>query len=101
VEPVRLLRYWWTLARWAVQRVGYWVRPYDMLADARRWFWQPRQRCGFAQGGVIQGPRDLGDDSVPAILSRGCQIVDPDQAEALGLTVEARRLRERAGKDDE
>jgi hypothetical protein len=24
---------------------GYQVRPYDMLADRRRWFWQPRTRC--------------------------------------------------------
>lgn len=31
--------------RWALRRVGYWVRPYDMLADARRWFWQPRVHC--------------------------------------------------------
>lgn len=26
---------------------GYWVRPYDMLADRRRWFWQKQQRCGL------------------------------------------------------
>lgn len=31
--------------RWKVGSVGYAVRPYDMLADRRRWFWQPRQRC--------------------------------------------------------
>lgn len=24
----------------------YWVRPYDMLADRRRWRWRPRARCG-------------------------------------------------------
>lgn len=29
---------WWWLA--------YVVRPYDMLADRRRWFWQPRTPCG-------------------------------------------------------
>lgn len=23
----------------------YWFRPYDMLADRRRWRWQPAQRC--------------------------------------------------------
>lgn len=28
--------------------VEYWVRPYDMLADARRWFWERPQRCGFS-----------------------------------------------------
>lgn len=33
--------------RWAVRRVGYWTRPYDMLADRRRWFWQPRTRCNW------------------------------------------------------
>jgi hypothetical protein len=30
---------------WAFQRIGYTIRPYDMLADHRRWFWQPRTRC--------------------------------------------------------
>lgn len=30
--------WWW----WA----SYLVRPYDMLADRRRWFWQPAQHCG-------------------------------------------------------
>jgi hypothetical protein len=34
--------------RWAVARVGYWIRPYDMLADRRRWWLQPRQRCGWS-----------------------------------------------------
>jgi hypothetical protein len=28
-------------------RAWYWVRPYDMLADRRRWFWQRPTRCGF------------------------------------------------------
>lgn len=94
-----MIRYWWAVACWAVQRVGYWVRPYDMLTDARRWFWQPRQRCGFARGGVIQGPRDLGDDSIPFMLSPGRQITDPDEAAALGLTVEARWLHNRNSKE--
>jgi len=35
--------------RWAFVSVGYWIRPYDMLADRRRWFWQPQQRCGAPQ----------------------------------------------------
>ncbi len=34
-------------AAWLFHRVGYAVRPYDMLADSRRWFWQPRQKCGW------------------------------------------------------
>ena len=33
---------------WAIQRADYVVRPYDTLADARRWLWQPRQRCGWS-----------------------------------------------------
>jgi hypothetical protein len=43
-----MLRYAWAWLCWAVVRVGYWIRPYDMLADARRWFWQRRSccRCG-------------------------------------------------------
>lgn len=27
--------------------MSYAVRPYDMIADRRRWFWQPRTPCGF------------------------------------------------------
>jgi hypothetical protein len=30
---------------WLVTRIGYAIRPYDMLADRRRWFWQARTRC--------------------------------------------------------
>lgn len=45
-----MIRYWLACAVWAVRRVGYWVRPYDLLADRRRWFWQPRQRCGWPYG---------------------------------------------------
>lgn len=26
--------------------LSYWIRPYDMLADRRRWRWQPRTPCG-------------------------------------------------------
>jgi hypothetical protein len=32
---------------WAANRVGYWIRPYDMLADRRRWCWQRAARCGW------------------------------------------------------
>lgn len=39
VLPLRLLRA-------VAVYVGYWVRPYDMLADRRRWVWQRPQRCG-------------------------------------------------------
>lgn len=43
---IRWLRYGWSLAVWAWQRLGYVIRPYDMLADRRRWRWQPARRCG-------------------------------------------------------
>lgn len=39
---------------WAAVRLGYAVRPYDSLADARRWRWQPPLRCG----GVLVLPED-------------------------------------------
>lgn len=28
-------------------RLRYWIRPFDMLADRRRWRWQPAQPCGL------------------------------------------------------
>jgi hypothetical protein len=28
-----------------ITSVGYWLRPYDMLCDRRRWFWRERARC--------------------------------------------------------
>lgn len=33
---------------WAFDRFKYVVRPYDMIADKRRWFWQPRTPCGWS-----------------------------------------------------
>lgn len=27
--------------------LSYYPRPYDMLADRRRWFWQKPMRCGL------------------------------------------------------
>jgi hypothetical protein len=29
----------------ALASLGYWIRPYDMLSDRRRWVWQPRTCC--------------------------------------------------------
>lgn len=43
-------RIMWSDLCWLAETVGYWVRPYDMLADARRWRWQARQPCGFGSG---------------------------------------------------
>lgn len=44
-----IVRRAWSELKWAAVRVGYQLRPYDMLADSRRWFWQPRQRCGWSR----------------------------------------------------
>lgn len=53
---IRIARYLVQLAavgtaevRWVVDAIGYKIRPYDMLADRRRWFWQPRERCQWSQ----------------------------------------------------
>lgn len=46
-----------------------------------------------AHGGRIT-PAGPTSDSIPAILSPGRWITDPDEAEALGMTATARRLRE-------
>jgi len=34
---------------WAWVALGYKLRPYDMLADRRRWCWQPRTPCGWSR----------------------------------------------------
>lgn len=65
----------WRWLRWARVQFGYWLRPYDMLADRRRWKWRPRQRCGL--GGVppetaaaliaaVKRMEDADDPSEPA-----------------------------------
>lgn len=55
-----------------------------------------RARLGIpsrrASGGAI-APRRFNVDSAPAVLSPGRRITDPDDAEALGLAADARRLR--------
>jgi hypothetical protein len=33
---------------WFLIRCGYVIRPFDTLADRRRWFWQPRTPCSFS-----------------------------------------------------
>ncbi|MGW9371214.1 hypothetical protein ACWGVR_14525 [Streptomyces xanthophaeus] len=47
-----------------------------------------------AHGGRIP-PSGPTSDSIPVILSPGRLITDPDEAEALGMTATARRLRAR------
>jgi hypothetical protein len=39
---------------WAWTAAGYFIRPYDTLADRRRWRWQPAARCG----GVLVLPEE-------------------------------------------
>lgn len=72
----------------------------------RRTSWHPEDvrqgYCGACHaftspsGGVAPGYVPGGRDSIRAFLSPGEEITDPRRAEQLGLTVEARRLRERA-----
>ncbi len=46
---------------WLVATVGYWIRPYDMLADRLRWRWQEPQRCGLPDGIRLVGIDDDGE----------------------------------------
>lgn len=45
------MRFYLRRLLWLIERISYRVRPYDMLADRRRWFWQPRTPCQFATRG--------------------------------------------------
>lgn len=53
-------------------RIGYAVRPYDMLADRRRWCWQPRTRCG----GVIVLSEEDADALNAAVQASRAQLAD-------------------------
>lgn len=46
-----------------------------------------------AQGGTIPHRHAADGDSIPALLSPGKLIDDPDEAEALGMNVDAKRMR--------
>jgi hypothetical protein len=54
VTRVRALLWlrWWPAETW--WQLSYAIRPYDMLADRRRWCWQRRSPCLYCQ-------RDKGD----------------------------------------
>lgn len=70
-----------SIATWA-ENLGYLVRPYDMLADRRRWFWQPRQPCArspeaLAIGRQIAGTVEHVDVDIPGI-GRVVGVVDRD-----------------------
>lgn len=54
--------------------------------------WRRLRRPRFVTGGVISGPRDPSDDSVPVLLSRGC--VPPHLVEYYGEDM-LRQLNER------
>lgn len=60
--------------------------------------WLAKSDAGFANGGQIK-PRPASDDSIPIVLSPGKLITDPDEAEALGLNVDAERLRREGSVD--
>lgn len=112
----RVLRWWWAGVRamwveiplslwvnavWAARRVGYVVRPYDMLADARRWWWQPQQRCRFSMGGLILPGRPAvssADEEVIRI-SPATEVVSRDLADRLGIAAawDDQRRREQGG----
>lgn len=47
---MNLIRWLFAYLAWSIETAGYWIRPYDMLADRRRWRWRPRQRCGWSYG---------------------------------------------------
>jgi hypothetical protein len=54
---VRLpVRSWWAEARYRAEQIGYVIRPYDQVADARRWRWQRATRCGL--GGLDPESRE-------------------------------------------
>lgn len=42
---MRVFGYWIASWWWSA---SYAIRPYDMLADRRRWFWQPPTPCQFS-----------------------------------------------------
>lgn len=75
----------WAEVCWVATGVGYAVRPYDMLADARRWFWQPRARCGWPAGisrstvdDVVAATRRLSASRDPS-RSGGSDALDPSR----------------------
>jgi hypothetical protein len=50
----------------------------------------------YASGGTLPPYTPRGDEQL-VILSPGREITDPDEAEALGLTADAQRMRRRNG----
>ncbi|HEX3778421.1 MAG TPA: hypothetical protein VHX38_02055 [Pseudonocardiaceae bacterium] len=93
----------WSLAEQVAAGKRHMQRYYDRLQQPPHpGEWSPggpMQPGDYARGGLVHGPgTETGDDSIPAFLSHGGPITDPDHAEALGLTVEARRLREQGDR---
>lgn len=52
-----------SLLRWVFVAIGYRIRPYDMLADRRRWWWQKRVQCCRIDLAPPVGFVDSGDDT--------------------------------------
>lgn len=45
-EPLKRAMFFAAVHIWyGLASVGYLIRPYDMLADRRRWRWQPCHKC--------------------------------------------------------
>lgn len=62
----RWLAWIWAEAVYAVTSLGYLIRPYDTLADCRRWWWQPRQLCGQQ----LLGRRTASRQPIPSVLNK-------------------------------
>ena len=57
----------WALVRHCGTWLGYVVRPYDAVADARRWRWQPPAPCGRV---IAAGMSPEARDRLEAALKR-------------------------------
>ena len=56
------------LLRYSLTNLGYLIRPYDMIADRRRWWWQRRAKCGSQVWAEL--PDDVKAQLAAAILRR-------------------------------
>lgn len=54
---------------YAGQSAGYWIRPYDMIADRRRWRWQRRAKCGSQLIAELPRRRGKTADALRALVA--------------------------------